>query len=36
MPMPELTEAMYWNPCSTTDPAHRWLRERVHDVAGRL
>ena len=24
-----LVEAMYWNPRSTDDPAHRWLRTRL-------
>ncbi|GAA2807824.1 LysR family transcriptional regulator [Crossiella cryophila] len=35
-PMPELSEAMYWHPRSTADPAHRWLRERVREAANRL
>jgi len=28
-----LTEAMYWHPKYTADPAHIWLRARLHDIA---
>ncbi|GAA0904217.1 MULTISPECIES: FAD-dependent monooxygenase [Streptomyces violaceusniger group] len=35
-PVGELTEAMYWDPRHTADPAHRWLRERIQEMAARL
>lgn len=31
-----LEEMMYWHPRNTTDPAHRWLRERLLTVAQKL
>ncbi|MBI0295261.1 FAD-dependent monooxygenase [Streptomyces sp. PRKS01-29] len=34
-PPGELTEAMYWHPRNTADPAHRWLRERIQEMASR-
>ncbi|MER8158251.1 FAD-dependent monooxygenase [Streptomyces sp. NPDC094472] len=35
-PAGELTEAMYWHPRNTADPAHRWLRERIQKMASQL
>ncbi|MEU1947676.1 FAD-dependent monooxygenase [Streptomyces sp. NPDC020125] len=32
----ELTEAMYWHPRNTADPGHRWLRERIQEMASHL
>jgi DNA-binding transcriptional LysR family regulator len=29
LPLPDIHETMYWHPRHTTDPAHRWLRERL-------
>lgn len=29
LPLPDIHEMMYWHPRHTTDPAHRWLRERL-------
>ncbi len=31
-----LTEAMYWSPRTDADPAHRWLRDRVHHTAAAM
>ncbi len=31
-----LTESMWWNPRTTDDPAHRWLRQRLLDRARKL
>ena len=32
--LPDIHEAMYWHPRHTTDPGHRWLRERLKAIAG--
>jgi DNA-binding transcriptional LysR family regulator len=34
--VPNLTEVMYWSPVVDTDPAHRWLRTMILDVARTL
>jgi LysR family transcriptional regulator, nod-box dependent transcriptional activator len=31
--VPDIHEAMYWHPRHTTDPGHKWLREKLKDVA---
>ena len=31
--LPPLVETMYWHPRATSDPAHRWLRERIAALA---
>ena len=31
-----LTEAMWWNPRTTDDPAHRWLRRSLLERAGSI
>jgi LysR family transcriptional regulator, nod-box dependent transcriptional activator len=36
IPVPGITEAMYWNPRHTNDPGHRWLRERLVSTAANL
>jgi DNA-binding transcriptional LysR family regulator len=36
VPLPMLVEAMYWNPRVTANPAHRWLRSTVAQLAARL
>ena len=33
---PPLAEAMFWHSRNTSDPAHRWLREMLRDVAAEL
>jgi LysR family transcriptional activator of mexEF-oprN operon len=33
---PDLTEVMYWSSVVDTDPAHRWLRSMILDVARTL
>jgi LysR family nod box-dependent transcriptional activator len=33
VPVPDINEAMYWNPRHTDDPGHRWLRRRVAAAA---
>lgn len=33
---PPVAEAMYWRPRSTADPAHRWLRATLQEIASRL
>ena len=34
--LPDIHEAMYWHPRHTTDPGHRWLRERLKAIAVEL
>jgi LysR family nod box-dependent transcriptional activator len=34
--LPPLVETMYWHPRATSDPAHRWLRERIVALTGDL
>jgi DNA-binding transcriptional LysR family regulator len=34
--LPDIHETMYWHPRHTTDPGHRWLRERLKAVATAL
>ena len=31
--LPDLTEVMYWSPVADSDPAHRWLRNLIAEVA---
>ena len=33
---PALAEAMYWHSRNTSDPAHRWLRTMLRNVADEL
>jgi DNA-binding transcriptional LysR family regulator len=33
---PATEEAIYWHPRLTPDPAHRWLRELLHDCARKM
>ena len=33
VPIPGITEALWWHPRHTLDPAHRWLRQCFADVA---
>lgn len=33
VPLPELIETITWHPRATNDPAHRWLRERLRQIA---
>jgi LysR family transcriptional regulator, nod-box dependent transcriptional activator len=33
VPVPDINEAMYWNPRHTDDPGHRWLRGQVASAA---
>lgn len=33
---PPLVTVMLWHPRNTTDPAHRWLRDQVSEIASRL
>jgi LysR family nod box-dependent transcriptional activator len=34
--IPELVEMLWWHPRATVDPAHAWLRTRIHELATRL
>lgn len=34
--LPGITETMYWNPRHSSDPGHRWLRDRLAATAGEL
>lgn len=34
--IPHITQAMWWSPARTTDPAHRWVRSRIRDIAAGL
>jgi DNA-binding transcriptional LysR family regulator len=36
VPTPDLREAMFWSPVAEADPAHRWLRQMLREVAQRL
>lgn len=36
VPVPDITETMYWNPRRTEDPGHRWLRNKVLAAAADL
>lgn len=36
VPVPDITEAMYWNPGRTEDPGHRWLRSKLLAAAADL
>ena len=36
IPVPDINEAMYWNPRNTDDAGHRWLRSRVAATAAAL
>jgi DNA-binding transcriptional LysR family regulator len=36
VPTPDLSEAMFWSPVADADPAHRWLRQMMREVAQRL
>ncbi|HVV94846.1 MAG TPA: LysR substrate-binding domain-containing protein, partial [Hyphomicrobiales bacterium] len=36
MKLPDIHEAMFWHPRHTTDPGHRWLRERLAAIAAGL
>jgi DNA-binding transcriptional LysR family regulator len=34
MPLPPVTETMHWTERHDDDPGHRWLRDRLREVAG--
>jgi LysR family transcriptional regulator, nod-box dependent transcriptional activator len=34
--LPDIHETLYWHPRHTSDPGHRWLRERLAAVASEL
>ena len=34
--MPELVETLWWHPRSNGDPAHTWLRTRIHELSASL
>src|SRR5215471_2839302 len=36
LPLPSITEMLWWNPCHTVDPAHAWLRARIAEIATEL
>jgi LysR family transcriptional regulator, nod-box dependent transcriptional activator len=36
LPLPSITEMLWWNPRQTTDPAHAWLRHRIGEIAAEL
>ncbi len=36
VPLRPISEALFWNPRHTADPAHSWLREQIADHAGEL
>ncbi|MDX6584869.1 MAG: hypothetical protein QOI10_4053, partial [Solirubrobacterales bacterium] len=33
VPLRPIHEVAYWNPRHTEDPAHRWLRQRMVELA---
>ncbi|MGH3151766.1 MAG: LysR family transcriptional regulator [Streptosporangiaceae bacterium] len=36
LPLPPITEMLWWNPRHTMDPAHAWLRARIAEIAAEL
>jgi LysR family transcriptional regulator, nod-box dependent transcriptional activator len=36
LPLPSITEMLWWHPRHTADPAHAWLRARIAEVAAEL
>ena len=36
LPVPSITEMLWWNPRHTVDPAHTWLRMRIAEIAAEL
>ncbi len=34
--LPELVETLWWHPRANADPAHTWLRTRIHDLSTAL
>ena len=36
LPIPPIAQTMWWSPAHTSDPAHRWVRERIAAVADEL
>lgn len=36
VPLPIMRELMLWHPCMEGDVMHRWLRERIHELAVQL
>jgi len=36
LPLPSITEMLWWNPRHTVDPAHAWLRARIAEIAAEL
>jgi DNA-binding transcriptional LysR family regulator len=36
VPLPTITETMYWSPRRADDPSHRWLRDQVSSTARAL
>jgi LysR family nod box-dependent transcriptional activator len=36
IPLPSITETLWWNPRQTMDPAHSWLRARIAETAAEL
>jgi DNA-binding transcriptional LysR family regulator len=36
LPVPSITEMLWWNPRHTADPAHAWLRARIAEIAAEL
>jgi LysR family nod box-dependent transcriptional activator len=36
LPLPSITEMLWWNPRHTGDPAHAWLRARIAEIAAEL
>lgn len=36
VPLPPISEALFWSPRHTADPAHVWLRERIAEHADQL
>src|SRR5215469_12465197 len=36
LPLPSITEMLWWNPRHTVNPAHAWLRARIAEIAAEL
>ncbi|MGB5285397.1 MAG: hypothetical protein WBN29_12870, partial [Polyangiales bacterium] len=30
--LPDLVDSLWWHPRFDADPAHQWLRERIHEA----
>jgi hypothetical protein len=36
VPLPAITEMLWWHPRHTANPAHAWIRGRIAEIAAEL